>query len=124
MLHRKAPCFCLIFLLAATPVWSEEPTASGWKAGVAKVNITPDYLMWMSGYAARTKPAEGKLQDLWAKALVLEDATGRRGLLVTMDLVGISGDFSVAVCGKLKEKFDLPREAIMLSVSHTHSGPV
>ena len=97
---------------------------AGWKAGVAKINITPQHLMWMSGYAARTNPAEGKLQDLWAKALVLEDPNGRRAVLVTMDLVGIPRDLSVAVCGQLQDRYHLPREAIVLSVSHTHSGPV
>jgi hypothetical protein len=80
--------------------------------------------MWMSGYSSRTKPAEGKLHDLWAKALVLEDAAGRRGVLVTMDLVGIPRDLSVAVCDELTKKYGLPREAIVLSVSHTHTGPV
>lgn len=96
----------------------------GWKAGVAKVVITPDKPMWMSGYSSRDKPAEGKIHDLWAKALVLEDANGRRCVLVTMDLVGIPRDVSVAVCGAIKKKHDLPREAVMLSTSHTHSGPV
>jgi hypothetical protein len=28
------------------------------------------------------------------------------------------------VCGELRTRYSLPREAIMLSVSHTHSGPV
>ena len=34
--------------------------------------ITPEKPMWMAGYAARNKPSEGKAQDLFAKALVLE----------------------------------------------------
>ena len=76
----------------------------GLKAGVGRVEITPEGPIWMSGYAARTKPAEGKLHDLWAKALVLEDPDGRRGVLVTMDLVGIPRDLSVAVCGEFKKK--------------------
>ena len=38
--------------------------AAGWKAGVAKVLITPTESMWMSGYASRKSPAEGKLTDL------------------------------------------------------------
>src|SRR5262249_28552249 len=77
-----------------------------------------------SGYASRDKPAEGKIHDLWAKALVLEDCDGRRCALVTMDLVGIPRDVSVAVCDAIKKKHGLAREAIMLSTSHTHSGPV
>src|SRR4029077_17772583 len=76
-----------------------------WKAGAAKVVITPERPMWMSGYAARTKPAQGKLHDLWAKALVLEDPAGRRAALVTMDLVGIDRRLSVAVCQELAKKY-------------------
>lgn len=32
----------------------------------------------MTGYAGRNKPAEGKIHDLWAKALVLEESPGQR----------------------------------------------
>ncbi|MCS7044992.1 MAG: neutral/alkaline non-lysosomal ceramidase N-terminal domain-containing protein [Gemmataceae bacterium] len=95
-----------------------------WHAGVAKVNITPDKPLWMAGYSSRTKPAEGKETDLWAKALVLEDSEGRRGVLITLDLVGIGRDLSIDICRQLRNKYGLPREAIVLSVSHTHCGPV
>jgi hypothetical protein len=56
------------------------------KAGVAVKVITPDQPMWMAGYAFRTKPAEGKVHDLFAMALVLQDAGGKRLVLVTTDL--------------------------------------
>src|ERR1044072_202881 len=68
--------------------------ADSWKAGVAKANITPDQFMWMAGYASRDKPAQGKMTELWAKALALEDATGKRAVLITLDLVGIDGNLS------------------------------
>ena len=42
-------------------------------AGSGRVKITPTLPMWLSGYAGREKPATEELQDLWAKALVLED---------------------------------------------------
>jgi hypothetical protein len=80
--------------------------------------------MWLSGYAGRTKPAEGKVHDLWAKALVIEDPHGRRAVIVTTDLVGIDYRLARDVCEYLRKKHGLPREAILLSVSHTHSGPV
>jgi hypothetical protein len=41
-----------------------------------------------------------------------------------MDLVGISRDLSAAVCDELRNRYGLQRTAIMLSVSHTHTGPV
>ena len=44
-----------------------------WKAGLAKVSITPRQGLWMSGFAARTKPSEGVAQEIYAKALALED---------------------------------------------------
>jgi neutral ceramidase len=95
-----------------------------WHAGVAKTVITPKESMWMSGYASRTKPAEGKVHDLWAKALVLEDAQGKRCVLVTMDLIGIDRGLAESICADLKKRYDLQREQIMLSTSHTHCGPV
>ncbi|MGH7138496.1 MAG: neutral/alkaline non-lysosomal ceramidase N-terminal domain-containing protein [Pirellulales bacterium] len=107
-------------LLFATQVLSAE----GWKAGTAKAKITPEHLMWMSGYGARTKPAEGTALDLWAKALVLEDERGQRAALVTLDLAGIARDLSLAVCDTLEQKYGLDRSRVMLAVSHTHCGPV
>ena len=41
-----------------------------------------------------------------------------------MDLVGIPREISQTVCKQVEERYKLPRAAIALSVSHTHSGPV
>ncbi len=121
MFHHIRALVC--FAACCFPVALRADEA-GWKAGVARVQITPAKLMWMSGYGDRTKPAQGKLTDLYAKALVLEDADGKRVALVTMDLVGIPRDLSQAVCADLQKKYKLPRDAVVLSVSHTHTGPV
>jgi hypothetical protein len=95
-----------------------------WKAGMARVVITPEKPVWMAGYSAREKPADGMLHDLWAKALALEDAQGHRVLLITMDLIGIDRQFSEALSKRLMEAYGLKRSDIILSSSHTHSGPV
>ncbi|HXG09868.1 MAG TPA: neutral/alkaline non-lysosomal ceramidase N-terminal domain-containing protein [Gemmataceae bacterium] len=124
MMFRLALLCCTALVLFASPVRPGEPASGEWKAGVARINITPERLMWMSGYSARTKPAEGKRNDLWAKALALEDPKGRRAVLITMDLVGIPREIATAVCGRLKAKHGLAREALILNVSHTHCGPV
>lgn len=113
-----------VLYLTAAALGSEPAKDSGWKAGAAKVMITPSEPMWMAGYASRTHPADGKLTELWAKALVLEDHDGNRGLVLTLDLVGIDRTLSQALCDSLKEQYGLPREQIVICTSHTHSGPV
>ncbi len=105
-------------------IFSSTAFANTWKAGAAKVKITPEKLMWMSGYGSRTTPAEGTLIDLLAKALVLEDPTGRRAALVTLDLVGIHRDLSLVVREALTEKYGLQQSQVAISCSHTHCGPV
>jgi hypothetical protein len=98
--------------------------ADGWKAGVARATITPKESMWMAGYAARTGPSEGTIHDLWCKALALEDDQGRRVVLVSLDLCGISRPLSDEVRDELQAKHGLGRHAIVLACSHTHTGPV
>src|SRR5687768_13089985 len=60
-----------------------------WKAGAAAVDITPEGSVWMAGYAARKKPSEGVSQKLFAKALALDDGSGGRLVIVTLDLIGV-----------------------------------
>ena len=95
-----------------------------WKAGVATVTVTPEGSLWMAGYASRKKPAEGKATDLFAKALALEDAKGRRLVIVTTDLIGIPRPLRDAVARRVTEQHKLPPESLLLNASHTHCGPV
>ncbi|MBS1749410.1 MAG: neutral/alkaline non-lysosomal ceramidase N-terminal domain-containing protein [Bacteroidetes bacterium] len=95
-----------------------------WKAGVARVAITPDGPMWMAGYANRDHAAEGKLQELWAKALVLQDGNGKQCVLITLDVCGIPKDLSDRIRDQLKIKNNLSRAQVNINCSHTHSGPV
>ncbi len=112
----------LIALVAfATRAHAQE---AGWKAGFAAEKITPPEPMWMSGYAARTAPADGTETDLWAKAAVLQAPGGKRFCLVALDLVGINRETSQQVVKAIADKHKLPREAVALAVSHTHCGPV
>ncbi len=99
-------------------------SAADFEAGVAKACITPSYDIWMSGYASRDKPSQGKLHDLNAKALTLKDKDGNCAVLLTADLIGVSADLSDRVAQRVKKLTGIEREAIMVSASHTHSGPV
>jgi len=101
-----------------------EPEHAAWKAGVATAKITPEQPLWLSGYGSRNRPSEGTRVDLWVKALALQDSRGHQALLITLDLVGIDHALSASICSGLMERHGLERSQILLSTSHTHTGPV
>ncbi|MCY2935533.1 MAG: neutral/alkaline non-lysosomal ceramidase N-terminal domain-containing protein [Planctomycetota bacterium] len=113
---------CLTLL--STSLIALPAQANGWKAGVAKTIITPAPNGWMSGYAARKGPATGKAHDLWAKAFALQDVNGKKSVIVTLDVCGITRDVELPVVAEIEKKTGIPRAGIALSVSHTHCGPV
>lgn len=94
------------------------------KAGLARAVITPEQPTWLSGYAARIKPSEGKLHDIWVKALALEDERGNRVVLVTSDILGFSREVAEAVATQAQQQFGLRREQLILNSSHTHTAPI
>lgn len=118
-MHRGLICSALVlgasFVCAASPPY---------KAGVAKVRITPDEPMWLAGYASRNRPAEGTEHELFAKALALEGPDHRPLVLLTSDLLGFARDISDDVARRLERQTGLPRASFMFTSSHTHCGPV
>ncbi|RUL88212.1 neutral/alkaline non-lysosomal ceramidase N-terminal domain-containing protein [Tautonia sociabilis] len=122
---RSLPMLVLLLATAATATAANPASGKGgWKAGLAKVVITPERPMWMAGYASRTSPSEGTLHDLWAKALVLQDDQGSRSLLISLDLCGIDREFSIGVREEIAHRHGLPLDRIVLACSHTHTSPV
>ena len=94
-----------------------------WKAGLASVVVTPEKFIWMAGYAGRDKPADGKFQDLFVKALALEDEAGARQVIVTMDLIGVPQELRRSVARRIEKDHGIPSAALLMNASHTHSGP-
>ena len=78
----------------------------------------------MAGYASRDRPADGKVTELYSKALVLESATQTKAVIVTLDLVGIDRELASEVRQIISTKYAIPESQVMLCCSHTHSGPV
>ena len=93
-----------------------------WKAGVAKAVITPDTKVWLAGYGGKRIP-EGRLHDIWMKALALEDQKGERVVLVTSDFQGVPKVMSDRVFTAVQKKFGLERRQVMITFSHNHCGP-
>ena len=120
--RRRAVVFGLLaicFTAVSSSVFAGE---AGWKAGIARAVMTPEKPVWLAGYGFK-RPPDGKLHDLWLKALALEDPDGRRVVLITSDFQGVPKVMSDQVFAQLKQKFQLERHQVMFTFSHNHCGP-
>jgi hypothetical protein len=68
--------------------------------------------------------SEGVLDDLYAKAIAIEDADGARAVLVTADLLFFRAPLAEVISRKIMDETGLERRQILLNASHTHAGPV
>lgn len=122
-MHPRLRFGCVVVGTLVLAVASAGAAETTWKAGFAAVKITPAQPLMLAGYASRTVPARDVVDDLFLKALVLEDGAGSRSLLITADLIGFRADFTEPVAARITAATGLPRERILLNASHTHAGP-
>jgi hypothetical protein len=120
---RAATVACAVMLIQSCVVMAGEPATEMWRVGVATVRITPERPLPMAGYAGRKEPAEGTEQDLFAKAIALDDGAGGRTLWITLDLIGVTADLRQVVARRVEETVGLASAALLINASHTHCGP-
>jgi hypothetical protein len=111
--------FCWLMLLGGLPL---VVNAQGFKAGVARADITPAPGVELWGYSNRSGPATGTLDPLYARVLVLDD--GRQAVaVVTIDLGRSFGQPQMNFVRERVRQMHRVNE-VMFIASHTHSGPV
>jgi hypothetical protein len=91
------------------------------QAGVATVDITPNARLPMWGYSDRTAPAEGVLDALRAKILVLVHGN-RRVAIVTLDLGRTPEQADLAALAQTTAKRSQVSD-LFVTASHTHQAP-
>lgn len=101
------------------------PSEDTWQAGFGAVEITPPPGLQMAGFAARYQPAEGTHDPLRVRALAVQAGkSGQPLLLLVFDLVGVPDSLAEELRSKLAARFNIDAGRIILSATHTHSGPV
>lgn len=93
------------------------------EVGVARIDITPNGPIRLAGYGGRESESKGVLQPLWAKALAFGSDEQGPSLFMTVDLIGIPGHITEKVAQRLSEKTEITRSQLIISSSHTHTGP-
>ncbi len=123
--HSRLPVRTAACLVSLAGVLAAAGASSpALEIGVAVRDVTPELPIRLAGYAAREKPA-GKIDSpLFAQALAFRNPGGERFVLVGFDNCEAGHAFVEPVVQRLLEKFQLPRGAVALVPSHTHSAPV
>jgi hypothetical protein len=92
--------------------------------GAAKVDVTPDYPVRLSGYGGRQRESEGVDQRLFARALAI--GTDREGvaLLISVDNVAVPAAMREEIATRLARRAGLRHERFALCSTHTHTAPM
>ncbi len=93
------------------------------KIGLAETIITPKQNLQMHGFG-KSQIAEGVHDELHSRCLIVEDAAGNRFAIISISVVELnSGKIPKIIRRKIAEEINIHEEAILLSCTHTHSGP-
>lgn len=92
------------------------------RAGCARLAITPPLGISLAGFSARTTGAQGVHDDLYARAVVIEDGATRLALAVC-DLCELDETFVAATRRRIEAAAGIPMHAIMIAATHTHAAP-
>ena len=94
----------------------------GFKAGFARVDITPPLGTPLAGYFEH-REARGVLDNLEANALAVSDGN-KTAVLIAADLLGIEGvAFNDALRRRISAVAGVDESAVYVHSTHTHTGP-
>ena len=95
-----------------------EPAAP--RVGIAKLDITPDYPVRLSGFGSRRTESEGVTQKIHAEALAFEDQQQGPAIIITVDNLAVSDEITLEVADLLARSVGVKRERLAISATHTH----
>ena len=95
-----------------------------YQVGAARIDITPDYPVRLSGYGARSKESEGVDQHLFAKALAMGSDKDGVALLLTVDNLAVPEYIREELLRRLAKKPGVGPEQLALCSTHTHTAPM
>lgn len=91
-------------------------------AGAAKAALPLSSGLPMAGYGKRIWSAKGTHDPLFVRALALKQGE-ERVIVISVDLLAITDEMREAVLQKIRAKVPLPPHGLLISATHTHSGP-
>ena len=115
-----------LFALLAGALLAANPSAAAgdtvFRAGAAKVDITPKLGVSLDGPISKNGPVTGVNDRLHARALVFDDGKMRVAIVVC-DACMIGRDVLDAAKEKVTDKTGLPTNRMLISATHSHAVP-
>ncbi|MCX5643358.1 MAG: neutral/alkaline non-lysosomal ceramidase N-terminal domain-containing protein [Phycisphaerae bacterium] len=123
-MRARLVILCVVSVAAVLLIASPSPAGSsaGLKAGAARIDITPEKPVNMSGYAARKDLSTGVHDPLSARAVAFE-VGGKRLVLISTDIIGYYEDVANYMRKALMAEFNLQPSELFLAGIHTHAAP-
>ena len=115
---RPITLVCIVLLILHVFCPASEAALKG---GCAKVNITSPLGIKLIG--SKDKPSDDILDELYAKALVLNDGNTAIAIVSADLLYTPLEEITNPVREIIKEKTGMPEQNILICATHTHSGP-
>jgi hypothetical protein len=92
------------------------------RAGAAIADISPKLGVQLEGYPPETRQNTGIHDPLYASCLYLDDEQTKL-VIICVDIVYFEKPFATTVRNSIAQQLAIPPANVMLSASHTHSGP-
>ncbi len=92
------------------------------RASAGRSKITPLAGVDLAGYAHREGSSVGLHDDLWYRALVLDDGNIRL-VLIALDLLSIDFELDGLLRAAVAEAAQTDLDHVLINCSHTHAGP-
>ena len=92
------------------------------KAGIGRIDVTPDMGVRLGGYGIKDRPAEKVLDPLHATALVLEQAEIKVAI-INLDWICIDEEDTATIRTLVNEITGIEKEHISVCTTHSHSTP-
>ncbi|MSU70202.1 MAG: hypothetical protein EXS39_05400 [Opitutaceae bacterium] len=115
-------CHDAVFAIAMNS--SRRRTGATLKAGAAVVDLTPPASVFLHGYPHVPRFSTGVHDPLQCAALFLRGGQGPGALFLANDLIVVGNRLVSEVRRRIGRATGLPEEAIMVTATHTHSGPI
>jgi neutral ceramidase len=109
------------FLLVLLAVVSVQTHAGEFRVGASQVDITPKNGTPMAGYY-RFRAVGGVLDPIYVKSIVVEQ-DGEYAAMVVLDLAGTTRPIVTAARKAIDEQCGIGGDRVMISATHTHTGP-